>query len=55
LNGDIVSFWTNAPVIVNGTASVISMFNNGGLGNFGSGTSIRATHELNAAGVLVLK
>jgi len=59
----ITSYWTNAPVIVNGTASVISMFNNGGLGNFrnkttGStqtGTSIRATHELNPAGVLVLK
>ena len=56
----VATFWTNAPVIVNGTASVISMFNNGGLGNFSTylgvgGTSIRATHELNAAGVLVLK
>jgi len=61
----VTSFWTNAPVIVNGTAGIISMFNNGGLGNFsyldilgetsGVGTSIRATHELNASGVLVLK
>jgi hypothetical protein len=58
----IASFWTNAPVIVNGTASVISMFNNGGLGNFcrtnyytNYGNSIRTTHELNASGVLVLK
>jgi hypothetical protein len=31
---DIAQLWTNAPVIVNGTAGVISMFNNGGLGNF---------------------
>ena len=59
----VATFWTNAPVIVNGTASVISMFNNGGLGNFtnsyqgytSTGTSIRATHELNSDGVLVLK
>ena len=54
------TFWTNAPVIINGTAGIISMFNNGGLGNFcgyyrTSTASIRATHELNAAGVLVLK
>ena len=54
--------WTNAPVIINGTASVISMFNNGGLGNFcnsnmqfWAGQSIRATHELNANGILVPK
>ena len=57
----IATLWTNSPVIINGTASVISMFNNGGLGNFcdyrfpSGGTSIRATHELNASGVLVLK
>jgi len=58
----VATFLTNAPVIVNGTAGVISMFNNGGLGNFWGGnlfliwsTSIRATHELNAAGVLVMK
>ena len=58
---DVAPLWTNAPVIVNGTAGVISMFNNGGLGNFSynmqfwAGVSIRATHELNASGVLVLK
>jgi len=58
----VASYWTNAPVIVNGTAGVISMFNNGVLGNFSNssgqfwgGASIRATHELNSAGVLVLK
>ena len=52
------TLWTNAPVIINGTAGFISMFNNGGLGYFGynnTWSSIRATHELNAAGVLVLK
>jgi len=61
---NIATFWTNVRVIVNGTAGVISMFNNGGLGNFRpknargtieSGTSIRATHELNANGILVPK
>jgi len=59
----VVANWTNAPVIVNGTAAIISMFNNGSLGNFlrvSGGTtytvsSIRATHELNSAGVLVPK
>ena len=55
----LASFWTDAPVVVNGTAGIISMLNNGGLGNFSnyssSGTSIRATHELNGSGTLVLK
>ena len=56
----IATWWTNAPVIVNGTVNVINMFNNG-LGNFYSssglstGTSISATHVLNADGFLVLK
>jgi len=61
----IKTWWTNAQVIVNGTASVINLFNNG-LGvfyptynsvSFYSPTpaSISATHELNAAGILVLK
>jgi len=60
---EVITNWTNAPVIVNGTATIISMFNNGGLGNFlrvSFGTTytvaaIRTTHELNASGVLVLK
>ena len=55
---NVAAFWTNAPVIVNGTAGIISMFNNGSLGNFrvGSGsTPIRNTHELNANGILVRK
>ena len=60
----VANFWTNAQVIVNGTTNVISMFNNGGLGNFRprntrgiieEGTSIRTTHELNDVGELVLK
>jgi hypothetical protein len=56
---NVVVWWTNVPVIVNGTAGVISMFNNG-LGDFlgmydGSGTPIGVTHELNANGFLVLK
>jgi len=56
---DVVAFWTNVPVIVNGTANVISMFNNG-LGDFrnsfGSSVApISATHILNASGILVLR
>jgi len=57
----VATYWTNAPVIVNGTAAIISMLNNGGLGVFlwgisgNNGATIRATHELNSAGVLVLK
>ena len=55
----IVSWWTNVPVIVDGTASVINMFNNG-LGNFVDAgiftvLPISATHVLDANGVLVLK
>ena len=53
----IAIWWTNAPVIINGTANVISMFNNG-LGDFRynpPGQPISATHILNASGILVLK
>ena len=56
----VATWWTNVPVVINGTANVISMFNNG-LGNFYSnsgimeGISIYATHVLNASGFLVLK
>ena len=57
--GNNSNFWTNAPVIINGTSSVISMFNNG-LGYFGLdigslSTPISATHVLNSDGLLILK
>ena len=51
------TIWTNAPVILNGTVDIISMFNNG-LGDLDGGfskQSISATHIINANGVLVLK
>ena len=54
---NIIAWWTNVPVIVNGTEGIINMFNNG-LGNFGFGGTakpISATHVLNASGILVLK
>ena len=54
----VATWWTNVSVIVNGTASVINMFNNG-LGNFrgtlNSSSPISATHVLNSTGILVLK
>ena len=52
------TLWTNVPVVINGTASVINMFNNG-LGNFQDNflrqTPISSTHILNASGYLVLR
>jgi len=54
----IADWWTNVPVIVGGTTSSISMFNNG-LGNFRNNmsavTPISVTHVLNNLGLLVLK
>ena len=55
----VANWWTNVPVIVNGTSSIISMFNNG-LGDFldiyiRDVMPISASHELNASGFLVLK
>ena len=59
----VANMWTNVPVIINGTASVISMFNTA-LGDFVEqyiATSsvdlqpISTTHVLNASGILVLK
>jgi len=55
----IVSWWTSIPIIINGTANVINMFNNG-LGDFLNSASftvrhINATHILNADGFLVQK
>ena len=54
----IATWWTNVPVIVNATASIISMFNNG-LGDFrgtlSASATISATHVLNASGILVLR
>jgi hypothetical protein len=58
--GAVANRWTNAPVIVNGSASVINMFNNS-LGDFytahvtPSTYPISATHVLNAGGFLVLR
>jgi len=49
------NWWTNAPVIVNGTANVINMFNNGLGIFFRDNTPISATHILNASGFLILK
>ena len=61
LNGSSLSgatYWTNLPVILNGTANIINMFNNG-LGDFNYGSynhkPISATYIINANGVLVLK
>ena len=54
---DLSTWWTNKSVIINGTANVINMFNNG-LGSFVSNyytQPISATHILNASGYLVLK
>jgi len=59
---NVYNWWTNAPVIVNGTASVIGMFNNA-RGDFrnnsntlpSTATTINATHVINASGLLVLK
>ena len=58
LTGDS-TLWTNVPVVISGTPSVINMFNNG-LGNFLNTLNymvgpISATHVLNADGFLVLK
>ena len=55
----IVIWWTNMPIIINGTANVFNMFNNG-LGDFLNASSftvrhISETHILNADGFLVLK
>ena len=58
-SSDVPIWWTNVPVIINGS-SVINMFNNG-LGDFryGNGNStaasIYATHVLNANGFLIPK
>ena len=50
----VISWWTNALLIVNGTTNVINMFNNC-LGNFAYSTPITATHVLNSSGRLVLR
>ena len=57
----VPAWWTNTPLIINGTASVISMFNNA-LGDFVynqlywlTTALISKTHEINASGFLVLK
>ena len=53
---NVAIWWTNVPVIINGTASINSMFNNS-LGDFrptgNSFLPISVTHQLNAAGLLV--
>ena len=56
---ELINWWTNAPIIVNGNTTVINRFNNA-LGNFVSdrettSPAINATHQINSSGVLVLK
>ena len=58
---DVVNWWTNASVIINGTTSNIGMLNDG-LGDFRWGYScvslvslIGATHIINTSGLLVFK
>ena len=55
----VANWWTNAPVIVNGTSSVINMFNNG-LGDFVptsyyNSTPIYTTRVLNTSGHLIMR
>ena len=54
----VANWWTNASVIVNANANIITMFNNG-LGDFADYSyrtqPIYTTHILNATGYLILK